>query len=148
MNARHRSPIDPDPGPRRPRASTPLAGRADASRRYGVLGLKPGGRRADYMTMRDLPSFAGARSRFDRCRHDGHAADRGDVELEALDTTQPRSAHDLHLGQLVVPVTDAVDGLDSKTDSAPEFTDFELRGGGHAAKYIAPSPRNAPGVDQ
>jgi len=149
MNARQKLAIDPNLGPRRPRGSTPLAGRADcASRRHGVLGLKPDSRRADYLSMRDLPSFAGARSRVDRCRHDFHATDGGDVELDALATTQPRSAHDLHLGQLVVPVADTVDGLRSETHAAPEFTDFELRGGRHAAKYIAPSPRNVPGVDR
>ena len=57
----------------------------------------------------------------------GHATDRGDVELETLATSQPRSANHLDLGHLVGPAADAVDGVRAEMVVAPEFPDAQFR---------------------
>jgi hypothetical protein len=102
----------------------------------GVSPVKPGDRVADKMNMNDLASLPGGSS-FPGRQHQCHAPDRGDVELEALAPVQPRCSHHFHLGQLIVPIADTVDGLRAEDDVAPVFTDFELRGRRHATKYIA-----------
>lgn len=174
MDAHQKSPVCPNRRPQHPLAGTSVvldangasdpqeipphlhalrargrrAGRPDGgARRDSRVGLKPWTRRADKMKVGDL-AIPGTSSRFGRCDHDRHAADRGDVELEALATAQPRSVYHLHFGQLVVPVADAVDGLGSKPDSAPEFTNSELCGGRHVTKYIAPGVETVTGVDR
>lgn len=95
--------------------------------------------------MSDLTSLAGARSRFARGQHQCHATDRSDVELEALAAAQSGGTHHFHLGQLVVPVADAVNGFCAEADVAPEFTDSQLRGRRHATKYIGFNREDTPG---
>ena len=98
------------------------------------------------MSMSDLASLAGARSRLARGANQCHAADRGDVELEALATAQPWRTHHLYLGKLVVPATDTVNGFRAEEYAPPEFTDSELSGRRHAAKYIGSRPEGMPGA--
>ena len=100
------------------------------------------------MNMSDLASLARARSRFGRGAHQCHAADRGDVELEALAAAQSRGAYHFYLGQLFVPVADSVDGFCAKEYAPPEFTDSELTGLRHAIKYIGSSRADMPGGER
>ena len=81
----------------------------------------------DYVNLQEL-TFLSGRPGGLRRRHHGHAADRRDNELDALARAEPRSAHDLNLGQLVVVVADAVHGLRAKDFAPPEFTDSEFHG--------------------
>lgn len=77
--------------------------------------------------MRGLASLAGRTRRIRWRRYQGHAADRRNVEVEALAGPQPGSLDDLDLGQLIGPAADAVDGLAAKVDPAPDFPDPEFR---------------------
>lgn len=88
------------------------------------------------MNMPELPSFARGRGRVRWPHHHGHAAHRGNVELETLPATQARSSHHLDLGQLIVEAADAIDGVRAEVDAAPEFTHSELRGWRNR-KYIS-----------
>jgi hypothetical protein len=124
------------------------AARAGGCRRHGGLGLKPRRCGADNMKVGDLTTFPGGSSRVGRCDDHCHVADRGDVELEALSTAQPRSVHYLHLGELVVPIADTVDGFRAEPDSASEFTDSELSGRRHVTKDIASGLLKLTGVDR
>ena len=78
------------------------------------------------MTLRCLASFGDRAGRVRRPQHHGHTLDCGHVELEAPTALQSRRADDLHLGQFVVEAADAVNGVRTEMDVAPEFTDFEL----------------------
>jgi hypothetical protein len=89
------------------------------------------------MNMPELPSFARGRGRVHRPHHDGHAADRGHLELEALPAPQAWRSHHLDLGELVVEAANAIDGVRTKLDTAPEFTRSELRGWRNERNYIS-----------
>lgn len=95
--------------------------------------------------MRDLAEFAGSAG-----RHHDHAPDCGHVEPETLAGPQSGRSYDLDLGQLLVPVTDAINGLGAEMDAAPEFTDLEFRAFRNGAKYmsIAPGRWHTRGVER
>jgi len=87
--------------------------------------------------MRDLALFAGsARRSGDHC----HPSDCRHVEPEPLAGPQARSLDDLDFGQLVVPVTDAIDRLGAEMDAAPEFASFEFRSSDGLTKYMSVAP--------
>jgi hypothetical protein len=99
------------------------------------------------MSIRDLALLAGSAGRpQDHC----HVSDCRDVERETLAAPQSRSLYDLDLGQLIVPVADAINGLGAEKDATSEFTGFEFRGCDNEAKYmsIAPAARHTRGVDR
>ena len=78
------------------------------------------------MNPRVLAPLAGRIDRVHRADDDRHAADGGQVELEALSTPQSRSLDDLDLRELVVPGADAVDRLGPELNATSEFPDLEL----------------------
>ncbi len=92
------------------------------------------------MNSRLLAPIAGRIGRVHRPDHDRHAADRGQVELEALSPSQSGSLDDLDLGELFVVGADTVNGLCAEQNATSELPDLELRGHRDEAKYIAQPP--------
>jgi glycosyltransferase involved in cell wall biosynthesis len=76
---------------------------------------------------------------------DIHPGDGVQGEPEAAPGGQPGRPDDLHLGELVIPPADAVDGLGSQPDLGPELSDgeFSLLGDRDAPAEEGPAARAA-----
>ena len=100
------------------------------------------------MCVWDLALLAGRTDKVGRRQPYGHAPDCADVELETLTATQPGYTDDLHLGKLLIPVADAVDGLRAQVLAAPDFPDSEFCSSRKRPNVsIAARPHNMEGVD-